>query len=77
MLVFMTEHEGKPPPRTYFILTIWKQKSVATTPIWRGCLETAAGDRRYFATLPRLNDLLLQSGWDDGLLINSSEVFDE
>lgn len=58
-------HRGVPdePPRVAlhrwaFILTLWAE------PHWRGCLETADGQRRYFHTLSELLMLITGlSGW--------------
>lgn len=55
------------PRRAAFILTIWAETVTANAPTWRGYLESADGQRRYFSNLAGLNRLLIDaSGWEDG-----------
>lgn len=61
----MTDDETGNSHRSYFILSIWQQGEKRPFHVWRGCLETADGERIYFATLHQLNELLQQNGWHE------------
>ncbi len=53
----------KLPIRRYsFILSIWAEPRPHAAAVWRGCIETAAGQRRYFATLADLKGILTELG---------------
>lgn len=57
---------GPAPRRAAFILTIWAETVPADAPTWRGYLEGGDGQRRYFASLAGLNQLLIEvGGWVD------------
>lgn len=43
--------------RHSYIISFWIEPR-ATPPIWRGVIESARGERFYFASLEELNDLL-------------------
>ncbi len=54
--------------RATFVLLIWPEHQDGDPPLWRGMLETALGNRRYFRSLEELKQIVSDvGGWEDGL----------
>ncbi len=59
---------GKQPDirRLNYTLSIWMEPQVGNRQIWRGSMETRAGQRFIFNSLAELNRLLAElAGWID------------
>jgi hypothetical protein len=58
--------DTSPPRRQWYVVSIWAEPQASQPPAWRGALETADGQRLYFASLTDLNSLLTTlGGWAD------------
>ncbi|MBI4789262.1 MAG: hypothetical protein HY782_19690 [Chloroflexi bacterium] len=60
--------------RNAYILSIWEERPSNGAPVWRGCLETASGERTYFASLADLSRLLQRIG---GWMESSQRILNE
>jgi hypothetical protein len=51
---------------TFYLVSIWPERTVDGTAVWRGVLVTPSGQRLPFATLAQLNRWLRElAGWQE------------
>ena len=62
----MATHSIQPTRKVSYVIFIWHEPQQNGLSVWRGCLETAAGQRFDFGTLAELNRFLCElGGWMD------------